>query len=237
MGHYYKFPNTQIYPNSFFPEKIQENSYFKFFMGILILKFLGNMAQTILLGLSIALSYMKGMVPIISNEFKLKCSCYRTVDDLRKVQNLPKVYRALELYHKVSMELMGPVIIPVETVLSQLVLTCNFIIIKHGEKLSLIPLLLASFWTLLFQSVWIIFLNVCGLFFKHSAATIASWKSFEFKKTGDSKVFGKFRRSCRVLRIGHGELYAIKRLTVLTFLRGIIRGTFRALLTLRNTDF
>jgi len=237
MVHYAFHPNAIIYPNRIFPLKLRERLWLKLVLGLVIFCFFANLASAVQAELAIVFAYLKGMAPIITKEFKVNAGAYKTIDTLRTVRNLPSAYRALELYHKVTMEFIGCHIIPVELVIDQLALTCNFILIRHGTKLSLVPFVMASFWALVFQSFWIIFLNLSGLFLKHSTETIESWKYLSFSSSKDEKCFKRFRKSCRPLKIGHGRYYSIKRITVLTFLRGIMRGTFRAVLTLRHTNF
>jgi len=226
------FPNAPIYPNTFFPDNIRNYYGFRIGMGMILSHMFFSSGERLFLALAVALSYLKGIAPIITRELRANCTNYRTTKDLRTVQNLLIAYRSLEVYHKVSMEFLSVSLIPIETAVVQLILTCNFILIRHGAKLSSIPLTLALFWSVLFLGFWTVFLNVCGLFLKHSEGTIRSWKRLTFKDPMDAKIFARFRKSCRPMKVGQGDYYTIKRLTVLTFLRGIIRGTFRVMLTL-----
>lgn len=64
-----------------------------------------------------------------------------------------------------------------------------------------------------------------------------SWKEIYFKDKKEAKWFSKFRKARKELELGKKGVLTFKRLTVLKFLRGIIKGTFRALLTWGNEGY
>lgn len=82
------------------------------------------------------------------------------------------------------------------------------------------------------QIIWAWILEICGRYNAESKKTLDSWKFLEHRGKEEKKLMSKVRKSCRPFSFGEKGIFVIKRMTVLKFLRGIVKGTFRALLTL-----
>lgn len=82
------------------------------------------------------------------------------------------------------------------------------------------------------QTYWGIMLAVCGKIKLRHKHTVKSWKYFKCDSKLESKYLSKFRKATKPICVGEPGVFEIKRLTVLKFFRGIIKGTFRALLTI-----
>ncbi|CAL8140550.1 unnamed protein product [Orchesella dallaii] len=64
---------------------------------------------------------------------------------------------------------------------------------------------------------------------------VNSWKPSRFPDRHSRAYMKRFRRSCKPISLGTDGMYVIRPISVLKFLRGNIRGTMRALLSLRKT--
>lgn len=82
------------------------------------------------------------------------------------------------------------------------------------------------------QVFWAIALELSGRFYSQSKQTLGSWRNLAFKSAADKKFMSKFKRGCYPMALGERGVFGIKQISVLKFLRAIIKGTFRALLTL-----
>jgi hypothetical protein len=184
--------------------------------------------------LSLIFFHTAAVVPILSNELMgaPKTRKYRTKDELRRLPNLVFEYRKIELLHKQSMMIYGILIIPAQSLLAQFILYSNFTLIRHWSDLGRtmqVMILVLSF--AMFTS-WCLILEISGRFHVNSIRLLKSWKMLEFRSKYEAKYLSKFRKGCRPLSIGLPGYIKIKRLTVLKFMKGIVGGTFRALLTL-----
>lgn len=171
--------------------------------------------------------------PILSHELRHRQKSYATIPELRqRPQHVCLVYRALEIYVKNLLIRFGSILLPMQALVSQFILILNYILIKHGHEMSWITIMVAVVWSLACQIVWITLLTLASTFHKEAVAT-RSWKGFEFRWKSEKRYMAKCARSCRPLYIGTGEVFQISKRTVLKFLQGLVRGTFRALVTLK----
>lgn len=90
-------------------------------------------------------------------------------------------------------------------------------------------------WVFAAMNAWCLTLKFGGLFREKSKETLKSWKMFRGKGgTGKGgKYLRKLSKSCRPLFLGTEGYFIMGRLSILKFLRGIVKGTFRMLLTIK----
>lgn len=235
--HYFLFPNT-IYPYAILPKILQENLLTSILLYLIIGVFQIRMLAIVLFVLlsffALVGSYFMVILRIILKEFKSNRNDYTTIDVLREPDNLVKMYRTFELHHKMAVRVFGMIILPVHTAIMQGIRLVNFILISYYDQLNTITKLMLIGFTIIAQICWFGPLSCSGLFHQHAVATLKSWKYFKFSNKHDAKYIAKFRKSCKPLVLGTDGYFYIKRITVLKFVRGIITGTFRALLTVRN---
>lgn len=87
-------------------------------------------------------------------------------------------------------------------------------------------------WSIWVQLFWGTVIEVSSWAQVMAKKTIASWKFVKFKGKDERKFLAKFRKASKPISVGVMGVFEIKRLTVPKFFRGIIKGTFRALLTI-----
>jgi hypothetical protein len=145
--------------------------------------------------------------------------------------------RSFQLLHKLAMGTVGFAVIPVHLVSGQYVVFCQYSLMNqlNGEPdwastglFGMTGAAVALFWAGV--------LECSGRFYNLSRSSIRSWKK-EGKMNGiahERKFIGKFCKSCQPLGIGLEGTFVIKRLSSLKFLRAVIKGTFRALATLKR---
>jgi beta-lactamase superfamily II metal-dependent hydrolase len=83
-----------------------------------------------------------------------------------------------------------------------------------------------------FMSFWIVNLEVFGKMQSMAKTVIKSGKNLRFRTSSEAKYFHKVRKSCPVLSFGELNTFTVKQKTVLNFVKGISKGTFRALIAL-----
>jgi len=187
---------------------------------------------SVLLYVILLLSYTAAIGPIISKEFRANVATYKTKKSLRSPKCLPVAYRSIEIMHRFAVQIFGRIIIPIEALLSQFIVFCNFLLIRYWSEIDSTTRVLLGFLTVTFEILWMAFLQYGGLFHMHAKRTIKSWTLMHFNNQIEAKFMMRFRKSCRPLSVGTVGYYTITRVTVLRFLQGTLRKTFRALLTL-----
>jgi hypothetical protein len=138
--------------------------------------------------------------------------------------------------HKGVLGAIGFVFVPLHFIAGQCVVFCQYSLIKQWNTLDSASkgmLGITGAGLLLF---WVGVLETAGRFHKLSRSSVESWKK-EGKMSGskyERKVIGRFCKSCKPLNVGLEGTFVIKRLSALKFLRAVIKGTFRALVTLNK---
>ncbi|CAL8072491.1 unnamed protein product [Orchesella dallaii] len=228
--HYAIFPRsafhltTEIDPNFFY-------SFFYIPYGLALTWVILSICSLFSMCTSAILTYVAFLVPIQSKEFRVdNIHGQKSNDKLRTAKYLPKTYRCFELLTNFQNITLSQYLIPCQTAIMYLILFCNTMLIRRWEKLNAalrVSLILLS---VLAMFLWGLVLKVFGRMDVWSQKTLKSWKDHNWGSVRDNKYMRKFRKSCRPLRIGYGRCYIIRPLSVLKFLKGISRGTFRALL-------
>jgi hypothetical protein len=164
------------------------------------------------------------------NEFRPNQSRYRTINALRKPMNLVLEYRMVEILHKLGMSTFGSLLLPFHILMGQFILFSNVSALRGGKDFDF-NFIILSFYA---QAAWFCVLEFGGRFHKNSTKTVKSWKYFNFKTKAEAKYMSKFRKACVPLCLEAKGVFSVKRLSVLKFIRSVVRGTFRAVLTLNS---
>lgn len=175
------------------------------------------------------------VVPFILLEFRLgRKRRYFAVNSLRRPPCIWVGWRTVQLLQNQINTLLGVYIAPTQAIFGQMVVTCVFMLFHYNNELSVANKIGLCVWIVLVTIFWSLVLLMGGLVHFYGLKVIDSWKYHDWKEISmrDKKAMKKFRKSCRPLAIGYGNTYVIKRLTVLKFIRSLIRGIFRALMTL-----
>lgn len=230
-AHYFIFPFSPAYPFVLATDLFHPLTYLA--IGLIYLRLLhavfANLTTICLLGLV----YVFVLFHVLHKEFLGRSSKgYNTEPALRTRINLPGIYRQFEILHKNVNLCFEHLIIPLQTIITQLCLFCNFTIISQGQNLDATTGVILGFWSAGGLVIWTVFLTTGGYVYLQGKNTLASWKYLEWPKP-DKRYMSKFKMGCRPLAIRVGGYYCVRRLSVLKFWQGIVRGTFRALLTLK----
>jgi len=155
---------------------------------------------------------------------------YITKNSLRSLSTILREYRSLEILQKQFLELYGFIFIPFQFLVGNAILYIIYTLLKHGPVLPGSTKLLLILCGINLAIIWPVVLESCGKLHQQGSAIIRSWRYMNCGR--HRKYFSKFRKRCKPFSVGTQGLFTIKRLTVLKFLKGITRGTFRMLLTL-----
>jgi len=156
---------------------------------------------------------------------------YRFSNRLRTIKYLPLIYRSIELIQLNINCLMGVAFIPMQALITQLSLFSICMVITKWKETDGVTKSLLAVWTVGCLMIWSAALEIGGRLNLEGKRLLRSWKDWNWSNK-DKKLINKIRNSCRPISLRAGGFHIIKRTSVLKFLKGIVRGTFRALLTI-----
>lgn len=233
-SHYIFYPNQAPYPGFLLPKVLQESWIVYIVFGLIAVHVVLLTWGSVLFVMSYMFIYTFSMGPILVKDFRAAMRSYRTLEDLRRPKNLTINYRKIEILHKTLIDTIGPIFFPIQASIGKFVLICNYLLIQEWSCIDTVTLGMLICLTSMFQLSWISVLSLGGLLHTHASKTVKSWKYLNYESMGEAKYMGKFRKSCRPLVIGTPGIQRITMVSVLKFMQGIIRGTFRVLLAVRN---
>ncbi len=177
--------------------------------------------------------YIQFVIPIQAKEFRVSAHHIRgqrAIQILRTATHLPSMYRCMEYLTNVQNDVLSPGLIPIQTVILYLVLFCNTMLIQHWNRLNITLRIAFIVVTITGVCMWSLTLRTMGMLHVWNKKTLGSWKKHDWGKRKDTIYMKKFAKSCRPLSIEYKKYYLVRPKSVLKFLRGVSRGTFRALL-------
>jgi hypothetical protein len=159
---------------------------------------------------------------------------YKTKLSLRRPDTLLLEYRLLETIVFNANELYGHYTLPTNALVGQFVIFANVTMIRDWVELDGYSICVLSATSLVIMCFWVTVLEVCGKEYSMGMRVLKSWKYLKFQSSVEAKYFHKVKKTCPVIQIGLAGFFTVKRKTVLNFMKGISRGTFRALIALKK---
>lgn len=238
-GHYILFPEWPVYWTSLL-NPASPGINFWFFCYLI------NLAVHLFLTLNISLfcvfafaaftTYSLHVIPlVIMGSFTYKRGAYFSSLQKRGEQYFTLYYRRLQLLHSLMVELGGPGLIPTQTLVMKMVVACAYLFVRQWAQLRWNTIVILSSWTQVVWLGWSLVLILSGKFYVLSEAALGSWKRIKWppNQKGCGKLILKFRRSCQPLAVQSGKMFVVRKITILKFQRGVVRGIFRALLAIQ----
>ncbi len=181
-------------------------------------------------------------LPLLRKELNFRAKSYQTVNQLRNLKNLILEHRALEILLKTYLDLMGILLIPGYVITLAGSLFSNLTLIRQWSKLDPVSKSILFVISMGCQITWILALHASSRLTLFSTRTIQSWKSKpagvmmnnKWGSAWNRKYMSKFQKSCRPFKIGYKSHFTFKRNSLLTYLKALYRGTFRALCALQT---
>lgn len=168
----------------------------------------------------------------INHELKLNRAYYLTNSSLRSFDSLQRLFRAFQLVHK-SCLIEGHFefyIVGLNAYLQLISIFLSFVLIRFWKDISFLskgPLLIGL---LIALGSWGVFLEIGGRMQVGSKSTIMSWNRHNWETKLQNKLMALFCRSCKPIVWCYGNHFVVGRKSVLTFYKGVNRGTVRSLL-------
>ncbi|CAL8146787.1 unnamed protein product [Orchesella dallaii] len=234
--HHAIFPSDPTYVGSLIAEQdlniplVYFTLVFGYFTGLVF------MFTLVGLQVNVMMTYTYVMAIVLLPEFRTgrQQSKYESVNTLRTFQKLPLQYRCLQLLHSAYLNVGACLIVPLQALGTNHILFCNFTLITKWENMKDFNKFMLITWSVVGMVFIAGLLDCAGKLCSIGEKTLVSWKFHDWGSPWRNKHMAKFRKSCKPIRVHYGNSYTIRKVTVLKFLRGIVRGTFRSLLTLKT---
>lgn len=229
-------PRAIIFLATWMPQK-----HYKYFpTGFLALLFHGYLL--ICLGFSMCIcatlliTYLYSVTMFYTKELVLGQQCYGTLGILRSnPENLRHVSRAFQLINSNLMCFLGMCLVYFHSAFMLLPSFGSFLLITYWDKMNLIEkgTIGSTIWAVLF--FWTSVLQFGKYLWVSSNNILWSWNGIWWGSKKETMIMRKFRKSCRPVLLQNGTMLVIARLTQLRYMKGVLRGTFRSLLTLTSS--
>lgn len=244
VAHFFLFPRHPIHFPSIYPA--QSTAYYVVSLGYVVYVqygclLLANFIKTIFQMYSAVVIFV---LPLLRQELRLRTRSvrkYRCLPEMRKnLENIAVTYRSLQIIMKETSLVFGHYLPPLQGVGVQTAIFTGYVLIGHDKDrknsldnvttlmlLAVVPFAIVS---------WAALLICAARVHKAAKDCVNSWKrdGALFTRVEDRKYFAKFRKSCTPLYFGFPGVMTVRHGTVLKFIQAIVRGTCRALLTLKR---
>ncbi|OXA38226.1 hypothetical protein Fcan01_27016, partial [Folsomia candida] len=176
---YFVFPDMPPFPGDLFPPQIYYYYLSYLVFGLFYPCYLFMAWSTLLFALCLTFAFVACLTPVLTSDFRgdRAPAIGQNIEQLRHLENLTRVYRQVELLHKLFLENYAFMLVPVQSLVGQYGLICNYSLISQwnemddATKVFLLTLLVIS------QVTWYLFLTLSGWFYDNSVKVLKSWKA------------------------------------------------------------
>lgn len=148
-------------------------------------------------------------------------------------ENLRHVFVAFRVLHQHVICVFGPYILICNATFMISSIYISFVLLKYFSDLKLyatVPLIAGDIVVL---STWTGIMEIGMILYIRGNKVLRSWATKQWESNQENFVMQKFQRSCKPLLLSYGTQFVIRKGSLFVFYRGVIKGTFRALLTVR----
>lgn len=182
--------------------------------------------------------YALFVIPFILREFRFGLSSYKSLGKLRTSPSvLINSYRGASLLHEHMLGLIELLLIPMESVARKFLMYAPCLIFRYGRKMTTETMCMVVFFSLAMFCGWTMVLVLGGFLNFHGLKLLDSWKYKRHQpwlSRYNGKVLSRFRKSCRPMAIRYGNMYVIRKITLVKFFRGISVGILRILILMKS---
>ncbi len=166
---------------------------------------------------------------MVSLEIRLGRTRYIANNEFRTAENLRLTYRSLQILNQQALVNcpLGAYIVVLHAIFTAAAIYIIFVLIRYWDELQLItkaPLVIGVF---LVVSYWTLILQIGCMFYVGGTKTLNSWKRHNWDSKQENRVMSRFRQSCQPILLSYGNQFVIGRKSVLSYCKGVERGTFR----------
>lgn len=162
---------------------------------------------------------------------------YKLTDVVREPRNICVFYRALQIFHENALCILGNYLPIIHVLLTTFFLFVNSIFITFWNELD--SLIVGSFSVAYIACFvfWIFVLQIGKFLWIQGDKKFDSWSKVGFECNAlEKKTMKKFRRSCRLIFIRHGNILVFGRMTHFVYIKCLIVYTCKILLAFKRLE-
>lgn len=151
-------------------------------------------------------------------------------------KNLRHVYRSLQVFNEIVMELAGQYGVMCHVAFIVLPTIGNFALIRYWDQLQILVIVLIIGGLTVMAVFWMFVLQVGKYLYVRGQKILLSWKrTYLWKGKGmEYKAMKKFAKGSRLILLRYRNILVFKRVTQLIYIKCVMRGTFKALLAIHK---
>lgn len=176
------------------------------------------------------LIYLIYFAYFLPRELCLNNRQYKTVSTLREIDQMCHVYRSFQVLHVTVSYVTGIVLLLCNAVFMSTIMYSNFTLAKNWSSFSMLIKVMILLISPTITIFWVVLLDIGRRLGDGTAKLLLSWKVHAWETKKERKLMSRFRKSCKPIKLSCGMQFVVGRTSVLKFLKGVTRGTMRALL-------
>lgn len=141
-------------------------------------------------------------------------------------------YRQLQIMHVCFLNIVSVLIVAIPIIATKMILFCNCSLIRQHTRMDLLNMVILVTWSIVATCLVSTFFLIWGKLRERSLLVLKVLCKRRRENEGRAVEMKKFVKSCQPFSYSYGRMCVIKTSSVLTFLQGATRGTFRTLLTI-----
>jgi len=241
LGHFIMYPNWPIYFTSLLPKNYNGN-FPCIFMGTVWFISMEILCMNVLSNMIYIFTYTAYFNQILIeyicdySQHVRKPNVFQkqmTISAFRTFDNIQTAYRQLEIIHVIAMDFVAFIFVPFMLLVGQFIVYCNYTMIRYWKSLDSAIFLNLGTWSFMATFSMLVGLEVFAMMHNRGRKILRSMKHKDWGSKGRNREMSKFVRSCKPLCFGYGRTYILKKISVLKFIKSVVRGTLRALLAIK----
>lgn len=180
----------------------------------------------------LGITYVYYLTQVFTKELTLGRKKYRTTDSLRDARNIRLIYRSFQVLNSNVMWFAGPFILFGHASLMIFPIYGNMLLFKYWHILIPVVRAFILLLTLFVICLWLIVLQLGNYLYSRGDKMLVSWMHSNWGSKQEYRNMIRFRKSCAFVLIRFQSTFVIKRITPFLYVKSVIRGTLRSMLTL-----
>ncbi|CAL8092432.1 unnamed protein product [Orchesella dallaii] len=238
-GHSFIFPTWPVYYLSLISEDLSTLTFLIAYLiqGMLHFVFVVNLWCFLVFGSVIAGIVILHLIFVVTQTFTFnrrrgsqQMQLQKSMFCLHRTGNFISFYRSIDILFSIDIEFAGILLLPLQMIASKMIMISKFVIVRFGRELDGKTLGILGIWAYLGWVIWTSVLTISGIFYGKSDKAIKSWKYVDWGSRKENMRMAKFQKSCKPWSVRYRNVNVIRKLTVLKWNRGLMKGISRALL-------
>lgn len=181
-------------------------------------------------------TYAVFLIPFFARELRYGRTSYTAKAELRLPKNLILIYRSIQVVQIMLNGIFGKFLFPFQSALTLVFVLAAFMMIRIRDKFSGLHIAICTVLMLAAPVIWGLTLILYATVYGFANKILNSWKRANWKSKQERMLMARIRVSCKPIMMCCGSTFVIRKVSILLFLRGLIKGLVKCLLSFRNVS-